>query len=105
MATKASEASNLGVDVNQENDDGWTPVYMAAYNGHAKALGALIAGGCDVDRPNKLGWTPACIAAQHGHLEAPSAGVPWLLVFFETANPRPTDVFRSSSRSSAPAAT
>ncbi|KAH8065295.1 hypothetical protein JL720_12902 [Aureococcus anophagefferens] len=71
-----------GVDVNQENEEGWTPVYMArttaraaAWNSNlqsdfnAKALGALIAGGCDVDRPNKLGWTPACIAAQHGHLE------------------------------------
>lgn len=58
-----------GVNGN-EAYNGWTPMYVAAQNGHADVLKALIASGCDANAARKGGGMPALIAAEKGHADA-----------------------------------
>ena len=54
----------LGADVNIPNDNGATPVYVAAQNGHIETIRVLKELGADVDTSMKDGETPTFIAAQ-----------------------------------------
>jgi ankyrin repeat protein len=61
--------SDLGADATQADDQGHTPLFIAAQCGQlavvrylAKELGA------DVNQSDQEGWTPLPIAAQNGHL-------------------------------------
>ena len=58
-------------------DRGFTPLWVAAQNGHVKAVeilaDALIKKSASVDAPNNKGFTPLWIAAQNGHLEVVEA--------------------------------
>lgn len=59
--------------VNKADNLGWTPVYIAAHNGHAEIITALKAGGADVNTPNDNGTTPVCAAAYAGSAKAITA--------------------------------
>ena len=60
----------FGADLDISNNDGATPAYVAACNGHGNTLMLLHELGADLDQQNKNGATPAYIAAQKGQLAA-----------------------------------
>src|SRR5688500_12401201 len=49
---------------------GYTPLLMAADQGHAGVIAALVAGGADVKAANALGTTPLMLAAASGNPQA-----------------------------------
>jgi ankyrin repeat protein len=51
---------------------GYTPLLMAADQGHASVIAALVAGGADVKAANALGTTPLMLAAASGNPQAVS---------------------------------
>jgi ankyrin repeat protein len=58
-----------GALVNQAMEDGTTPLYIAAQNGHLPVVQCLIQeGGALVNQAAEDGATPLFIAAQNGHL-------------------------------------
>ena len=64
----------LGIDVNQANKDGWTPLYRASEEGHTEVVKALlVAPGIDVNQANKDGWTPLYRASRQGRTEVVKA--------------------------------
>jgi ankyrin repeat protein len=54
---------DAGVDVNAENNHGWTPLQFAAKDGHKKIVELLIAEGAGVNAKKKCGSTPLHNAA------------------------------------------
>jgi ankyrin repeat protein len=56
-----------GADVNQATDNGWTPLSIAAQQGHETVVWAMIEAGADVNKATDDGWTPLSIAAWKGH--------------------------------------
>ena len=71
--TSLSFAANAGretVVVDQANNTGVTPLYIAAENGHTEVVALLVKeGGAAVDQANNDGWTPLLTAADEGHTE------------------------------------
>ena len=57
----------LGADVNKANNDGLTPLYVGAQEGHEAMVRALIELGADINKASDKGVTPLHIAAQKGH--------------------------------------
>ena len=53
-----------GCDVDKARNNGCTPLFMAAENGHGEVVAALLKGGCDVDKANNTGSMPLYIAAE-----------------------------------------
>ena len=56
-----------GVDVNQANPSGDTPLTYAAFMGHLKIVDLLLEKGADVNANGLAGWTALHLAAQRGH--------------------------------------
>lgn len=54
-------------DLNREDEDGWTPVHWAAWNGSVEALKMVLSKGGDADRIDGKGNTPLHTAAIYGH--------------------------------------
>jgi glycerophosphodiester phosphodiesterase len=52
-----------------ENYFGWTPLHIAAVDGHLNVLELLIAAGADVNKPDSSGWNAREHAALRGHIE------------------------------------
>ena len=52
-----------GVDVNANDEAGWTPLHRAAQKGHKEITELLIAKGADVNAKEEDGWTPLHDAA------------------------------------------
>jgi ankyrin repeat protein len=57
----------LGGDVNQPNNNGFTPCYVAAEKGHENVVRLLHEFGGDVNQADNDGRTPYMIAAENGH--------------------------------------
>jgi cytohesin len=56
-----------GADVNKVNDNGMTPLYVGAQEGHEAILQALIEAGADISMATDTGWMPQYAAAKEGH--------------------------------------
>ena len=52
-----------GCDVDKAMNDGATPLYMAAQEGHGEVAATRIDGRCQVDKDDITGFTPLYIAA------------------------------------------
>ena len=71
-----------GIDINQANEGGVTPLYIACWFGHLDVVNALLrfrsaegqsTGGIDINQANKYGETPLFIACENAHLEVVNA--------------------------------
>ncbi len=59
-----------GANVNAADNDGWTPLTWAAWNGHDECVRLLLAApGIDVNKATNDGYTPLFLAAWKGHVE------------------------------------
>lgn len=58
-----------GVDPDELDKYGYTPILNAAAMGRLQAVESLISSGADVNRPGPFGFTPLHAAAQNGHRE------------------------------------
>jgi hypothetical protein len=64
------EIAKLIQRLNEQNNNGTTPVWIAAQNGHVDAISVLAEKGADVNTPIKNGATPLYIATKQGHADA-----------------------------------
>ncbi len=59
-----------GADVNEEDEEGWTPLMYAAYNNeYSDVINMLLDKGADIDAKNNDEWTPLVAAASHGFFD------------------------------------
>jgi ankyrin repeat protein len=57
-----------GADVNKARECGWTPIYVAAEQGHGAIVRVLIDAGADVNEAREeYGWTPLFANAYNSH--------------------------------------
>ena len=61
----------IGANKDAADDDGATPMFMTAENGHAQVLKMLLAAGANKDAANNEGATPMTVAAQNGDAKGP----------------------------------
>ena len=60
---RVQEFLDRGVDVNEKNPNGETPLHVAAHdNENPQVLRVLIKAGADVNAKNRNGWTPLDVA-------------------------------------------
>ena len=59
-----------GADANSADEEGWTPLMIAAQGGHLEVMRALLAAGADTNMQKEGGWTALMSAVQQGHTEA-----------------------------------
>ena len=57
-----------GADVNQPDNDGFTPLLMGSQNGHLPVVQYLVENGADVNQTRNDGVTPLYISSQKGHV-------------------------------------
>ncbi|MCQ2444230.1 MAG: ankyrin repeat domain-containing protein [Mailhella sp.] len=65
----AELADFLGVDMESENSDEWTPLHNAASNGKAEVVQFFLDRGADIEARNNDGSTPLHTAACYGHAD------------------------------------
>ncbi|RXM31229.1 Ankyrin repeat domain-containing protein 27 [Acipenser ruthenus] len=59
-----------GVGVNISNQDGFTPLHVAALHGHAPLVSLLIGNGANINAQNAQSATPLHLACQNSHLQS-----------------------------------
>eukprot|EP00957_Ditylum_brightwellii_P050797 3851405-Ditylum_brightwellii.AAC.1 len=57
------------LDIHWSDEDGWTQLHFAAYDGERDTAEKLLSLGADTDKQANGGWTPLFLAAQEGHQE------------------------------------
>ena len=57
---------DAGADVNAKDEDGWTPLHWAAWEGHRQITELLIVSDADVNAKDEIGMTPLHWAAVLG---------------------------------------
>ncbi|MDX1707963.1 MAG: ankyrin repeat domain-containing protein, partial [Desulfobacterales bacterium] len=62
-----------GVPVEAMDEDGWTALMKATYEGHGNIVGELLSRGARVDTQENAGWTSLMMAAQFGYREIAKA--------------------------------
>ena len=60
---------SAGASVDQAREDGTTPLYVAAQQGHLKVVRALVEANATVDQAAENGATPLSVATMQSHLE------------------------------------
>ena len=60
---------NKYVDVNSKDDDGWTSLHVAAFNGNLDAIILLLQSGAQINSLDNDDWTPLHCAARKGYLK------------------------------------
>jgi ankyrin repeat protein len=68
-AAKVERLLSEGADPNVRGNDGWTPLSVAARDGHSDLVRILLDAGADINRPEGGGNTPLFWAAHSGNLE------------------------------------
>ncbi|XP_070561482.1 ankyrin repeat domain-containing protein 49-like [Ptychodera flava] len=58
--------------INVQDDDGYTPLHRASYNGHLQAIELLLKNGADVKARTQDGWQPLHSACKWNNAEAAS---------------------------------
>jgi ankyrin repeat protein len=58
-----------GVDVNIKDEDGYTALILASYNGHTETVKILLESGADVNIKDEDGYTALITASSQGHAE------------------------------------
>jgi len=66
---KVKQLLEKGADVNARDEDGWTALIKASYNGYEGIAELLIEYGADVNAQNKYGDTALIYACWNGHKE------------------------------------
>ena len=56
-----------GADKDKANENGWTPLYIAASYGHDQIVKLLLDVGVDINKADNDGWTPLITAVYNGH--------------------------------------
>ncbi len=69
MATWKLCESCYVASVKSVDNDGWTPLHLAADNGHVEVVRELLKHGARLESVNKAGKTPHQLAAYNGHVE------------------------------------
>ena len=75
-----------GVDVNQADKNGWTPLYVASEKGHTEVIKVLLHAGANVHQANKNGFTPLHTASEKGHTDTTA------FLVFHGAVPKESDL-------------
>lgn len=87
----------MGVrQVDRSDDDGRTPIFVAAGQGHTTAVEALAAAGADCNKAHVEGYCPLYAAAQEGHLETVQALVAAGAALDQTTNEADTPLMIAS---------
>lgn len=66
---KVEEALNAGADINQQDEQGWTPLTWAAGKGSVEIVSLLLSRGADVSQTGRDQRTPYKIALAAKHLD------------------------------------
>jgi cytohesin len=66
---KVKKCLERGISVEVRDEDGNTPLHVAASRGHLHIAKLLVESGADVNARNSEGMTPLHLAALHGHAE------------------------------------
>ena len=66
VVSDVTRCLQAGADTDVRNDDGGTPLHMAALGGSAEAVMTLLEAGADVEARNDNDWTPLHYAARWG---------------------------------------
>jgi hypothetical protein len=82
--------------VDRSDDDGRTPMFVAAGQGHTTAVEALAAAGADCTKAHVEGYSPLYAAAQEGHLETVQALVAVGAALDQTTNEADTPLMIAS---------
>ncbi len=56
-----------GARLEYKDDDGWTALFFASYNGKPEAVHHLVLANVNIETKDKDGWTPLMYAAMEGH--------------------------------------
>ncbi|PSN55821.1 hypothetical protein C0J52_02473 [Blattella germanica] len=68
--TVIEEMISSGLDVNLQDQEGITPLQMAAAYGNNRIIELLIFNNAEIDKANNIGWTPLMHAVRNGHSSA-----------------------------------